>query len=82
MSQRLFVLLAAAALLFPSPAGAMNLVNLRGIVHDPQHRPIEGAQVTVRARNSDWSQTVQSDPDGQFALDAVPEGDYRVSVEA
>lgn len=38
--------------------------------------------MTVRARNSDWSKTAQSDPDGQFALDAVPEGEYRVSVEA
>jgi outer membrane receptor protein involved in Fe transport len=82
MSPRLFALFAAAALLFPSSAGATNSVNLRGIVHDPQHRPIDGAQVTVRARNSDWSKTVQSDPDGQFALDAVPEGDYRVRIEA
>ena len=27
----------------------------RGIVHDPQHRPIEGATVVLKAKTSDWS---------------------------
>ena len=26
----------------------------RGVVHDPQHRPVQGAMVMLKARNSDW----------------------------
>jgi outer membrane cobalamin receptor len=53
---------------------------VRGIVHDPQHRPIEGAQVTVKAQNSDWTQTTKTDQDGQFQFDAVPLGEYIITV--
>ena len=26
-----------------------------GLIHDPQHRPVQGAQVTLRAASSDWT---------------------------
>ncbi len=53
---------------------------VRGIVHDPQHRPIEGATVKLKSATSDWTQTMQSDQDGAFVFTAVPVGDYLVTV--
>ncbi len=56
--------------------------NVRGIVHDPQHRPISRAQVTIRARASAWSRTMRSNAEGEFEFSAVPAGDYAVKVAA
>lgn len=63
-------------------AGATNFGNLRGVVHDPQHRPVVGARVVVRAQTGTWSQEVESDSNGEFDLTGVPEGRYAVTVEA
>jgi outer membrane receptor protein involved in Fe transport len=65
-----------------APARATIFGNVRGIVHDPQHRPIDSAHVTLRAQASDWSQEARTDEDGEFAFAAVPIGDYLVRVEA
>ena len=54
---------------------------VRGIVHDPQHRPIEGAQVALRARLSNWLQQAQTNSDGEFTIGAVPAGEYTVRIE-
>jgi len=54
--------------------------SVTGLIHDPQHRPVQGAQVTLRARSSEWTKTTISDAAGEFRLDAVPLGDYTVSV--
>jgi hypothetical protein len=53
---------------------------IQGIVHDPQHRPIAGASVNLQAVTSDWSQTAQSDDNGEFSFTAVPIGDYKITV--
>ena len=53
---------------------------VRGIVHDPQHRPLPGASVRLQSATSDWVQTGQSDANGEFSFAAVPLGDYRVTV--
>src|SRR4029077_14223329 len=53
---------------------------VRGIVHDPQHRPIADATVTLKAKTSDDTQTMQTDVEGGFHFDAVPLGEYRVTV--
>jgi outer membrane receptor protein involved in Fe transport len=53
---------------------------VRGIVHDPQHRPVADAQVVLKSKTSDYTQTVQTDIDGQFHFDAVPVGEYNVEV--
>jgi outer membrane receptor protein involved in Fe transport len=55
---------------------------LQGIVHDPQHRPIPGAQVVIQSRGAPLSKTTQSDANGEFRLDNVPEGSYQVTVSA
>jgi len=53
---------------------------IQGIVHDPQHRPLDGASITLRAITSDWSQTAQTDENGDFSFTTVPVGDYKITV--
>ena len=53
---------------------------IQGIVHDPQHRPVSGASVTLQAITSDWSQTTQTDDNGEFSFTSVPVGDYKITV--
>jgi outer membrane receptor protein involved in Fe transport len=52
-----------------------------GLIHDPQHRPVQGAQVTLGASNSAWTKTITSDDAGEFHFDAVPLGEYEVTVD-
>jgi hypothetical protein len=53
---------------------------IQGIVHDPQHRPVAGASVTLHAITSDYSQTTQADDNGEFSFTSVPVGDYKITV--
>jgi len=53
---------------------------VQGIVHDPQHRPVNGATVDLRAAGSQSIQTTATGPSGDFLLPAVPLGDYIVTV--
>jgi outer membrane receptor protein involved in Fe transport len=55
---------------------------IRGLVHDPQHRPVQGAEITVRSATSEWTRTLSSDERGEFQFDAVPLGSYQVSASA
>jgi hypothetical protein len=54
--------------------------SVRGIVHDPQHRPIAGADVKLQSATSDFSLSVQTDQNGEFAFNPVAVGDYAVTV--
>jgi len=54
--------------------------SVRGIVHDPQHRPIQGAMVMLKAKSSEWSKSANTDANGNFEFNAVPVGDYSVMV--
>ncbi len=56
--------------------------SVRGVVHDPQHRPIQGAHVTLKAQNSDWTQSQDSRDSGGFEFSSVPIGNYTVSVSS
>ncbi len=53
---------------------------IQGVVHDPQHRPIVGASIKLQAVTSDFSQSTQSDDNGEFSFTAVPVGDYKITV--
>jgi len=72
--------LAALLLVFAGVARATVFGNIRGIVHDPQHRPIQGATATVKAKSSDWTKTAATDANGEFLINAVPIGEYSVTV--
>lgn len=53
---------------------------VRGIVHDPQHRPVPDSEVTLKAKASEYTQTARTDANGEFHFDAVPLGEYVVTV--
>jgi outer membrane cobalamin receptor len=53
---------------------------LRGIVHDPQHRPVDGATVLLQSDTSQWKITAVTDADGNFILTNVPVGKYKLDV--
>ena len=72
----------AAALSSATPACATVFSTLRGIVHDPQHRPIAGASIDLRSLNSAFTLNTTSSPQGDFTLPNIPIGGYRLSVEA
>jgi hypothetical protein len=55
---------------------------LQGIVHDPQHRPVANATITLRAAHSQFTQTAHTDPNGYFFLPAVPLGSYSIVIES
>ena len=82
MRKAFLFLLAAAFFAFGQPARATIFGNVRGIVHDPQHRPISGAAVQLKSATSYWSQAAQTNPDGEFVFTTVPIGDYVVTVNA
>jgi len=69
-------------LFFPFAGAALATVfgTVRGIVHDPQHRPVSGIEVVLKARASEFSLTARTDDAGQFHFDAVPLGEYTVAV--
>src|SRR5262250_284579 len=64
------------------PACAAIFGAVQGIVHDPDHRPLKGAQVTIKDVNSDWSQTTTTDDNGEYRFQSVPAGNYTVSASA
>src|SRR5882724_13719831 len=72
--------LSVLLLLFGSVLLATVFGTVRGIVHDPQHRPVSDAKIILQAKNSAYTQTVQTDAEGQFHFDAVPLGAYTVTV--
>jgi len=76
------LLLIGLLILLPLPAAATVFGNVRGIVHDPQHRPIANAEVTLQARGSEYKLSARTNSDGAFYFDAVPLGDYTVTVNA
>ena len=73
----LLAMLAASSSAFATVFGAV-----RGVIHDPQHRPVQGATVILKAKTSDWSKTMTSDANGEFSFNAVPIGEYSATVES
>jgi hypothetical protein len=71
---------ACAAAVFPAPSRAEIFGNVHGIVHDPQHRPIPGADVDLKAQHSEWVQHQKTNDSGEFEFSAVPLGEYSVTV--
>jgi hypothetical protein len=80
---RRYSFLVAASLLAASlPALATVFAAVHGVVHDPQHRPIAGAKITLQAADSAFVLHAATNSDGEFALPAAPIGLYRLTVEA
>ncbi|HWB32555.1 MAG TPA: TonB-dependent receptor [Acidobacteriaceae bacterium] len=69
-----------ALLLAPPLARATVFSQLTGIVHDPQHRPIADARITLAAADSAFTQSAETNGEGAFTLLNLPLGEYTISV--
>jgi len=67
-------------IILPLRAYATIFGQIKGVVHDVQHRPIRGAQVKVRAAHSALSFTATTNDEGVFSFASAPLGDYSVTV--
>ena len=79
---RALSLLAALLILAPIPALATVFATLHGVVHDPQHRPISNAAITLQAPNSAFALHNTTDIQGEFTLPQIPLGIYTLTVSA
>ena len=71
----------AVILCWAVTANATIFGSVHGLIHDPQHRPVQDAKATLRSTTSDWSQSTVSDSAGEFRFENVPLGEYRLTVE-
>jgi hypothetical protein len=82
LSASLKTMLAALMILSAASAFATIFGSVRGVIHDPQHRPVDKAMVMIKAKTSDWSASANSDANGEFNFNTVPVGEYSVRVAA
>lgn len=74
-------ILAATLLLAASiPAFANVFATIHGVVHDPQHRPIAGAEVALQAADSAFVLHATTGSNGEFELPQTPIGVYRLTI--
>ena len=73
-------LLFLIVLILPHPVHAGILGQVRGVVHNPQHRPMSGAQVTAKSATSSFARTAATSADGTFSIPALPLGEYLITV--
>src|SRR5260370_36690159 len=66
--------------LLAAPLRATIFGTVRGIAHDPDHRPVADANVTVQSLPSEYKKTGKTDPNGQVDFSGVPAGDDRGSI--
>jgi len=78
----LFRLVPALLLAASIPALATVFASVHGVVHDPQHRPIVGATVIVRAANSSFTLNAPTNADGEFIFQQLPLGIYRIEISS
>ena len=76
----IFVFTLCVVTLGSAPAHAEIFGTVHGIVHDPQHRPVQDAMVDLKAQRSDWVQHQKTNGDGEFDFSAVPLGEYTATV--
>ena len=64
-----------------SLAAAQGFGSVRGAVKDPSGSVVPDATVNLKAVGSGWTQSTRSDARGEFTINAVPIGDYRIEVD-
>ncbi|MDT5158512.1 MAG: hypothetical protein QOH51_2869 [Acidobacteriota bacterium] len=82
MKRNHILLCAVLVLLCAARASASVFGDVRGMVYDPHQLPVKGASVTLRARTSAFSQTIQTNDVGTFIFRAIPIGEYLLTVES
>ena len=64
------------------PSQATVFATVHGVVHDPQHRPVAGAQITLQAADSAFTLRATTSSNGEFELPRTPIGVYRLTIAA
>jgi outer membrane receptor protein involved in Fe transport len=82
MKRNRILLCVVLVLLCAANASASVFGDVRGIVYDPQQNPVKDARVTLHARTSDFSQTIQTNDTGLFLFRAISIGEYIVTIES
>src|SRR5882757_1799433 len=80
MSKRYIAIIALWALLASSAALASVFGTIKTVVHDPQHRPVQGAQVEAHSRTSAFTTSGTTNEEGMALLSNVPVGEYDVKI--
>jgi outer membrane receptor protein involved in Fe transport len=70
------------ALLAALPAFAAVFGTVKAIVHDPQHRPVQGATVEMQSRTSAFKMAGATNDEGIATLQNVPVGEYDVTIQS
>jgi hypothetical protein len=65
----------------PMQLFAADVGSVRGVVNDPQDRPIAEAHVKLKSKTSDWLQTTTTGKQGEFTYLTVPVGDYVLKID-
>jgi outer membrane receptor for ferrienterochelin and colicin len=74
------VSLGLCLVILAAPTFATIFSLVKGVVHDPQHRPVPGVTILLKARQADWTRTATTNAEGAFQIPAVPVGDYTLTV--
>lgn len=82
MSRRFISAIILLALLAPLQVFASVFGTVKAIVHDPQHRPVQGALVEVQSRTSAFKTSAVTNEDGIATVSSVPVGEYDVKISA
>ena len=82
MSKRCIAIITLLALLAALPAFAAVFGTVKAIVHDPQHRPVQGATVEVQSRTSAFKVAGATNDEGIATLQNVPVGEYDVTIQS
>ncbi|HZU34055.1 MAG TPA: TonB-dependent receptor [Candidatus Angelobacter sp.] len=78
--KRIALILASIFFILPVQLFASVVGTVKAIVHDPQHRPVQGAQVEVQSRTSSFKVSGITNEDGIATILSVPVGEYNVQV--
>jgi outer membrane receptor protein involved in Fe transport len=74
------VMLSSFLILIATESFASVFGTVKAIVHDPQHRPVQGAQVEVQSRTSAFKTAGTTNEDGIATVINVPVGEYDVKI--
>jgi len=80
MSKRYIAIIVLLALLAPLQIFASVFGTVKAIVHDPQHRPVQGAKVEVQSQTSAFKTSGTTGEDGIATVLNVPVGEYNVKI--
>ncbi len=64
------------------PAQATVFATVHGVAHDPQHRPIANAQITLQAAHSEFILRAKTNSEGEFEVPQSPIGVYKLTIAA